>query len=89
MCNHENFQSRINVNRIEEPDELRFVADIQVRCSDCHAFFRFLGIPALEGNNSPHVSLDETELHIPIAPVPSASESRIVSAHFDMLGGAN
>lgn len=48
-CEHMNFMSKANIFRLESG---KFMAEIQIECSDCHRPFEFLGLPAglnLEG----------------------------------------
>jgi hypothetical protein len=65
-CPHETFQADVAVNRLE--DVGRFMADVRIHCSMCGLPFSFVGPPLGLLMNQPSVSVDRTELHIPIAP---------------------
>lgn len=66
VCPHEGFSVDAVVNRMA--DSGGFVADIRIKCVQCDEAFRFLGVPAGFNFESPTVSIDEIELHVPIEP---------------------
>lgn len=66
MCNHENFEAAVIVNRLV--DVGRFAADVHIKCVDCGTPFRFLGLPGGLHPEKPTVSFDGTEARMPIAP---------------------
>lgn len=69
-CSHENFQAVVEVNRLGDPVEA-FIADVRITCLDCDEKFRFNGVKAGLSPTEPRVSVDETELHLPIRPASS------------------
>lgn len=66
MCNHENFEAVVEVNRLT--DIPAFIADLRIKCSQCGEKFRFTGVKAGYSPAQPMCSADETELRIPIRP---------------------
>ena len=66
MCQHEDFEARVTVNRLE--DKGLFAADVTIRCAECKLPFRFLGLPGGLSMDKPTVSFDMTEARMPIAP---------------------
>lgn len=79
-CIHENFSAQVNVQRFL--DTGKFLAEITVTCVACKVAMRFIGPPAGLGWESPHVSIDGTELRAPIEP---AIETKLAtSASFTM-----
>lgn len=70
-CPHLNFRAEVNVGRLSDGDAgpiTGYVADIQVKCSDCDLKFRFIGIPAGAHFAEPRVSIDGLELRAPLEP---------------------
>ncbi len=65
-CPHEHFESTVNVNRLV--DIGRFTAEIKIRCVDCGAPMRFLGLPLGLDLNGAAVSVDGTEGRFAIHP---------------------
>lgn len=67
-CQHEDFEARVEVNRIE--DVGCFIAAVSVRCAECGEQFRFVGADFRPGLNfqRPTVSIDGCELNVPIEP---------------------
>jgi hypothetical protein len=66
-CPHEGFSAIVAVNRLT--DSGLFIADITIHCVQCEQPFRFIGgLPAGLRFDTPSVSIDETELHVPIEP---------------------
>lgn len=64
MCNHEQFDATVTVNRLE--DSGRFVADVRVKCVQCGEPFRFLGLPTGLDLNGAAVSVDGQEARLAI-----------------------
>lgn len=67
-CAHENFDAAVVVDRIA--DRGAFVADLQIRCTNCRTRFAFKGVRAGLSFDRPTVSLSGLELHAPIEPAP-------------------
>lgn len=65
-CKHETFGAQVNVNRME--DTGRFIANVTIKCVECDLAFEFVGPAAGIAWDRPTVSLDGTELHVPIEP---------------------
>lgn len=76
-CVHEDFAACVKVARIsDESGAVRnFVAEVDVRCSQCDAPFHFLGPDTGFSFDRPMVNVPATTLHAPIAvgerPLPS------------------
>lgn len=66
VCAHPNFEAHVRVVRLE--DVGRFVAECQVRCSECGVRFRWVGLKRGLHPTEPRVSIDEFELVAPIEP---------------------
>lgn len=68
-CRHENFAAHVGVGRLMRekggPVEA-FTADITIRCSQCGARMRFLGVPHGSSYAAPTCSADGTELRAPL-----------------------
>lgn len=64
MCAHEQFDSLVTVNRLE--DSVRFVADVRIKCAQCGEPFRFLGLPTGLDLNGASVSVDGQEARLAI-----------------------
>jgi hypothetical protein len=78
-CPHKNFAASIAVNRIGETEDGPadgYVADITVRCTDCHQPFHWIGAPAGLDPDKPCVSADKTELRAPLHVGPIAARHR-------------
>lgn len=67
-CQHHDFEANVTVNRLEDPGELNFMADVTVACTQCRTPFRFLGLPIGLDLRSGSVSVDGTQAHLAIAP---------------------
>ena len=63
-CKHEQFSAQVDVNRLE--DSGRFSAEVRIKCAQCGAPFRFLGLPAGLDLNGASVSADGTEARLAI-----------------------
>lgn len=73
-CEHENFAAFVDVNRItdstaESATVKGYAADIRVWCGDCAEAFVFIGAPVGVSPGQPMVSLDGSELRVPLRPV--------------------
>jgi hypothetical protein len=72
MCDHENFISNVEVNRLQRSDEdstiVGFSADIRIRCVACDEPFVFHGVPIGLLSDRPCISVDGTELRAPLRP---------------------
>lgn len=68
MCNHSNFMTEVEINRLGDHSPVRFCADIRIRCEDCGLPFRFIGLPAGVDLNGAATSVDATEGRFAIAP---------------------
>lgn len=67
-CTHEAFEANVNVGRITGDGPIRFIADITIKCTQCHEPFRFLGVSSGLHFERPTVSIDGLELHAPLEP---------------------
>lgn len=70
-CEHGKTRIDVRITRLTNGDNgpvTGWAADIGLTCSDCGAQFKFLGLPAGIHPTQPRVSLDGTELRIPIEP---------------------
>lgn len=68
-CQHEKFAASVDVHRLI--DVGRFQCDVRVKCAECDVEFSFLGPPLGLLMLGPSVSVDRTELSIPIEPGPT------------------
>ena len=66
MCNHENFESHVAINRMEDTGQ--FAADVHIRCKDCNLPFQFIGLPTGLNSEGAAVSVDATEARLAIVP---------------------
>lgn len=77
-CPHEKFTASVDVHRLV--DIGRFQCDVRVKCAACDVEFSFMGPPLGLLMLGPSVSVDRTELRIPIepgpTPMPSGGEMR-------------
>lgn len=67
VCEHENFDAFVEVNRII--DTGRYTADVRIKCLDCGKPMRFLGLPMGLDMNGAAVSADGTKGRFAIHPV--------------------
>ena len=67
-CEHEKFRSTVAVSRLEGLEQVDFMADVTVNCSDCGRPFEFLGLPKGAGFKGAAVSFDAQEARLAIAP---------------------
>lgn len=65
-CKHTQFESHVIVNILKDTKE--YVADMRIRCADCHKDFEFVGLPHGASSKIPTVSIDKREVRLPIAP---------------------
>lgn len=68
-CVHEHFAASVEVNRITDHDPMRFIADVQVACTDCGQRFGFAGIPKRISTELPGVSATRLVASLPIEPI--------------------
>lgn len=68
-CPHESFRAAVDVHRLT--DVGRFQCDVRVKCATCDVEFSFVGPPLGLLMLGPSVSVDRTELRIPIEPGPT------------------
>lgn len=70
MCDHTNFAGLIDANRVVDAAGrlIGFQLSLGITCADCQQKFVFIGVPVGLSTDSPTVSVDGTELRIPIAP---------------------
>lgn len=68
-CLHEVFGAHVEVNRLEDTGHV--VADVRIHCTACGLPFSFVGPPLGMLMSGPAVSVDRTELRIPIEPGPT------------------
>ena len=67
-CKHEDFQANVGVHRLA--DTGTFLADVQVRCAQCHLPFSFTGLPLAISTTRANVNIDATIVSLPIEPGP-------------------
>lgn len=69
-CKHEHFAAEVAVQRLGEGDDVikNFVAEIQIKCSQCDQPFHFVGPGAGFSFSRPTVNVGATTLHAPIRP---------------------
>ncbi|MFT8946011.1 MAG: hypothetical protein ABF876_05450 [Acetobacter aceti] len=68
-CQHEHFAAHVAVGRLTKGQGApvtAFSADITIRCAQCGANMRFLGLPHGSSHTVPTCSADGTELRAPI-----------------------
>lgn len=68
-CQHEHFAAHVGVGRLTKGQGgpvTSFTADITIRCAQCGARMRFLGVPHGSSYDVPTCSADGTELRAPI-----------------------
>jgi len=72
MCEHKNFEADVKVARLQESETstviVGYSADLKIKCRDCHMKFEFIGVEAGSSPFHPMVSVDSTEMRIPIKP---------------------
>lgn len=72
-CQHQDFVIAGTMDRLMSPSgetTLAHVAIISIRCSACGVAFRFNNLPRLDDSDqfSAGVTVDGTELHVPVEP---------------------
>lgn len=85
-CQHENFAAIVETHRITDGDNgpvRNFVAEIQIRCTQCNEPFHFIGPGAGFSFTRPTVNVGATTLHVPIAPGELGIPSKIT---YEMQG---
>ena len=83
-CQHENFEARVDVNRLtrgEGGEVYAYHADIRVKCSQCGEEFTFPGFANGISSHEARVSIDGKVLGVPLKP---ASQE-----HFEFFPGFN
>ena len=65
-CPHPGFRAEVDV--IWMPDVAAWTADVRIRCEACAEPFTFVGVEAGLSSDGPRVSVQGTELHVPIRP---------------------
>ena len=72
MCEHKKFSCNARIGRLTDSEESTeitgFRADIKIHCTECGQAFEFVGLEAGYSPIAPTVSIDSTELRIPIKP---------------------
>jgi hypothetical protein len=63
-CEHKTFSAQCAVARVE--DIGRFVLEVKISCMGCGTPFQFIGIPPGLSYESPTVSVDGLEAHLPV-----------------------
>jgi len=66
ICAHKNIRTEADICYLEDIGE--WAADIKIKCIDCGEPFHFKGLPMGCSLITPCVSVDATELRIPIMP---------------------
>ena len=69
-CPHTHFDATIGVHRLTDDAGVvrNFVAEVEVRCTDCGSPFHFIGASSGYSFARPTVNVGATTLHAPIAP---------------------
>lgn len=67
-CSHDEFTAQVSVSRLH--DIGRFMADVSVWCRDCGLPFSFTGLPLGISLDRATLSIDATELRLPLEPGP-------------------
>lgn len=65
-CKHFDFFAQVNVARLE--DSGRFMAEIEIHCTECGEKFQFLGLEPGLNLNGAAVSIDGLQANVAIAP---------------------
>lgn len=68
-CQHERFESQVNVFRLTSPDGAKvtgYTAEVEIRCCDCESPMLFLGLPVGSRPDYPTVSFDRRQLRSPL-----------------------
>lgn len=65
-CSHNDFYATVRVARLE--DSGKFIAEIEIHCTQCQEPFRFVGVPAGCRFDQPTCSIDGLMLNAPIEP---------------------
>lgn len=68
QCPHLRFSAEVQVDRIENPGGMRFMASVRIQCVHCETPMRFIGLPAGVDINGAMVDVDGTEGRFAIAP---------------------
>ncbi len=71
-CEHKDFKACANIFRMpqEEGGEIKsYCCDLKIECAECGMPFLFKGVPFGVTPVQPTMSIDRTELRIPIEPI--------------------
>lgn len=72
-CKHQNFRANVKVGRLTESESsdtvVAFVAEVNIRCTECDQPFEFVGIPMGFAHFEPRCSIDGLTANMPIKPV--------------------
>jgi hypothetical protein len=69
-CEHKHFACNVDVVRLENATGKisSFVAEMRITCADCGTPFQFFGLKAGYLTQTPTMSVDGLQAHLPIAP---------------------
>jgi hypothetical protein len=65
-CRHTELNSQVSVHHLE--DTGLFIAELEVRCTQCGIPFHFLGAPTGLSMSKPTVDVPATTIHVPMLP---------------------
>jgi hypothetical protein len=71
-CEHKEFKANANIFRMpqEEGGEIKsYCCDLKIECAECGKPFVFKGVPFGVVPDHPTMSIDRTELRIPLEPL--------------------
>ncbi len=71
-CEHKEFKANANVFRMPEEEGgviKSYSCDLKIECAECGMPFMFKGVPFGLTPAQPTMSIDRTELRIPIEPI--------------------
>jgi hypothetical protein len=77
-CQHEIFQIQGTVHRLTNDigQVNQYMADVRCFCEQCGTPFQFLGIPMGVSTHQATVSVDCTEIRLPIVPMPPSKRAQ-------------
>lgn len=67
-CEHKDFTAHVGVNRFEDMTPMGFNAEVRIECSECGERFRFVGLQPGLSWREPRVSINATDVYLPIEP---------------------
>ena len=76
ICEHENFRSTVEVNRLVNGQQVSFMADVKINCADCGRPFVFAGLPKGFALQGAAISFDAQEARLAIKP--SSTEGNVL-----------